>query len=97
MVMRQNSRLTVCRLASITADIGNYEITGQYATIVATGLLMFFQRDNALSLLADIQEHVAAQGLATLTCWPRTSLISELEAGNYYLFGQSELEDRFKG
>ena len=48
------------------ADIGNYEITGQFDTIIVIGLLMFFERGKALALLADIQEHVADQGIAII-------------------------------
>lgn len=51
---------------AVLADIGNYEITGRFDTIIAIGLLMFFKRGKALALLADIQEHVAEQGLAII-------------------------------
>ena len=80
------------------ADIGNYEITGQFDTIIVIGLLMFFERGKALALLADIQEHVADQGIAIINVLTEgTTFMGMFDADNYYLFGQSELEDRFKG
>lgn len=83
---------------AVLADIGNYEITGRFDTIMAIGLLMFFKREKALVLLADIQEHVAGQGLAIVNVLTEgTTFMGMFEPGNYYLFGQSELEDRFKG
>ena len=79
------------------ADIGNYEITGQFDTIIVIGLLMFFERGKALALLADIQEHVADQGIAIINVLTEgTTFMGMFDADNYYLFGQSELEDRFK-
>ena len=85
-------------IAARLADIGNYEITGRFDTIVAIGLLMFFKREKALALLGDIQEYVAGQGLAIINVLTEgTTFMGMFEPGNYYLFGQSELEDRFKG
>jgi tellurite methyltransferase len=83
---------------TVLADIGNYEIAGQFDTVVAIGLLMFFKREKALALLAGIQRHVAGQGLAIVNVLTEgTTFMGMFEPGNYYLFGQSELEDRFKG
>ena len=85
-------------IAARLADIGNYEITGRFDTIVAIGLLMFFKCEKALALLGDIQEYVAGQGLAIINVLTEgTTFMGMFEPGNYYLFGQSELEDRFKG
>jgi tellurite methyltransferase len=79
------------------ADIGNYEISRQFDTVIAIGLLMFFKREKSLALLADIQEHVAGQGVAIINVLTEgTTFMGMFEPGNYYLFGQRELEDRFK-
>jgi len=83
---------------AVLADVGNYEITGQFDTVIAIGLLMFFKREKALAILANIQEHVAGQGLAIINVLTEgTTYMGMFEPGNHYLFGQSELEDRFKG
>ena len=85
-------------IAAVLADIGNYEVNGRFDTIVAIGLLMFFKQEKALSLLVDIQEHVTEAGLAIVNVLTEgTTFMGMFEPGNYYLFGESELEDRFKG
>lgn len=83
---------------AVLADIGNYKIAGQFDTIIAIGLLMFFKREEALALLAGIQQHVAGQGLAIINVLTEgTTFMGMFEPGNYYLMGQHELEDRFRG
>lgn len=83
---------------AVLADIGSYKITGRFDTIIAIGLLMFFKREKALAMLADIQEHVAGHGLAIINVLTEgTTFMGMFDPGNYYLMGQSELEDRFKG
>ena len=83
---------------AVLADIGNYKITERFDTIIAIGLLMFFKRKKALALLADIQEHVAEHGLAIINVLTEaTTFMGMFEPGNYYLMGQNELDDRFKG
>lgn len=79
------------------ADVGNYEIISQFDTIIVIGLLMFFKREKALALIADIQEHVADHGLAIINVLTQgAKFMGMFEPGNYYLFWHSELEDRFK-
>jgi tellurite methyltransferase len=83
---------------AVLADIGTYEITGRLDTIIAIGLLMFFKREKAIALLADIQEHVDENGLAIINVLTEgTTFMGMFDPGNYFLFGQGELEDRFKG
>lgn len=96
--IQKNASAEHLAIDAVLADIGNYKITGQFDTIVAIGLIMFFKREKALALLADIQEHVAGQGLAIINVLVEgTTFMGMFEPGNYYLFGQSELEDRLKG
>ncbi len=83
---------------AVLADIGAYEITGRFDTIVAIGLLMFLKREKALALLADMQEHVVEQGFAIINVLTEgTTFMGMFEPNNYYLFGRRELEDQFKG
>lgn len=85
-------------IKAVLADIGSYELTEQFDTIAAIGLLMFFKKKKALSLLVEIQEHIAVAGLAIVNVLTEgTTFMGMFEPGNYYLFGQSELEDRFDG
>jgi len=86
------------RIEAVLADVSTYEITREYDTIVAIGLLMFFERARALALLDDIQAHVAANGRAVINVLTAgTTYLGMFEPGHYYLFGQNELEERFKG
>jgi len=85
------------KIDAILADVGSFPIAGQFDTIVAIGLLMFLKRDKALALLADIQEHVAASGLAIINVLIEgTTYLGMFEPGNYCLLGRDELEERFK-
>lgn len=80
------------------ADVSTHAIVREYDTIVAIGLLMFFEQARALALLADIQAHVAANGLAIINVLTvGTTYMGMFESGRYYLFGRNELEERFKG
>ena len=80
------------------ADVTGYSIPGQFDAIVAIGLLMFFKREQALELLARIQEHVSERGLAIVNVLVEgTTYLGMFEPGNYYLFGKNELRERFAG
>ena len=80
------------------ADVGNFTMAGQFDTLIAIGLLMFFKRENALTLLAGIQEHVANSGRAIINVLTEgTTYMDMFEPGNYYLFGRNELEEQFRG
>ena len=86
------------KIEAIQADVESYAIPGQFDTIIAIGLFMFFRREQALALLSRTQEHVADNGLAIVnTLIEGTTYMGMFEPGNYYLFGRDELLDRFKG
>lgn len=86
------------RIEPVLADLSTYEIAQEFDTIVAIGLLMFFERGRALALLKEIQTHVAVNGRAIINVLTEgTTYMGMFEPGNYYLFGANELEERFKG
>jgi tellurite methyltransferase len=86
------------RLDAIQAEIGRWPIAGRFDTVIAIGLLMFFKRENALALLADLQEHTAEQGVAIVNVLVEgTTYMGMFEPGKYYLFGPAELAERFNG
>ncbi len=81
----------------VLADLSTYAIARKFDTIVAIGLLMFFERVRALALLGEIQTHVAANGRAIINVLTEgTTYLDMFEPGRYYLFGRDELEERFK-
>lgn len=83
---------------AIRADLSTHCIERSYDAIVAIGLLMFFRRERALALLADIQANVAAGGCAIVNVLIEgTTYLGMFDPDNYYLFGRDELEQRFGG
>jgi len=85
-------------ITPVFADVGSYAITGEFDTVIAIGLLMFFSHEKALALLSDIQAHVAEGGLAIInTLIEGTTFMGMFEPGHYCLFGHDELQKHFKG
>jgi len=86
------------KIAPVLSNLENYAISGRFDSVVAIGLLMFFARPKALSLLADIQEHVAEGGVAVVNALVEgTTYMGMFQPGRYCLFGRNELQERFKG
>jgi tellurite methyltransferase len=80
------------------ADLAAYRITESFDTIVAIGLLMFFPKLRALELLEEIKAQVLPGGCAIVNALTEgTTYLGMFEPDHYYLFGQSELQERFAG
>jgi tellurite methyltransferase len=85
-------------LRGVQADLGNYQIDGQFDSIAAIGLLMFFDRARALELLEEIQHHVKPGGCAVINVLIEgTTFLGMFQSGHYYLFDREELAQRFAG
>lgn len=85
-------------LQGVRADLSHYRIDGQYDTIVAIGLLMFFDRGRALELLEEIQRHLKPGGCAVINVLIEgTTYLGMFQPNHYYLFGREELVQRFAG
>lgn len=85
-------------LRGVQADLGNCQIDGQFDSIAAIGLLMFFERVRALELIEEIQRHVKPCGRAVINVLIEgTTFLGMFQPGHYYLFGRGELEQRFAG
>ena len=85
-------------LRGVQADLSSYRIDGQYDAIVAIGLLMFFERERALALLDEIQQHVKPGGCAVINILIEgTTFLGMFQPGHYTLFGHEELAQRFAG
>lgn len=83
---------------AIREDIGNWKIDKAYDTIICIGLLMFFQRDMALSILQDIQANVKNRGIAIVNVLIEgTTYMGMFDEDNYYLFPKAKLEQLFSG
>jgi len=96
--LRKTALAEKLRITAVLADLESYSIAGRFDTIIAIGLLMFFKRKRALTLLADIEEHLAQGGVAIVNVLIEgTTYMGMFEPGNYCLFARNELKERFKG
>lgn len=85
-------------LAAYQVDLFTYAIDGDYDSIVSIGLLMFFPKDRAQVLLADMVSHVKPGGVAAINVLTEgTTFMGMFESNHYYLFGENELIESFKG
>lgn len=85
-------------LAAYQVDLSTFAIDGDYDSIVAIGLLMFFSRERAHVLLEDVIRHVKPAGIAAINVMTRgTSFTGALEPGSHHLFGENELAEAFRG
>lgn len=83
---------------AIQADLDQFMIAGQFDTIIAIGLLMFFRKERAHALLGDIQAHIKPGGCAIINVLTEeTTYLGMFQPGHYYLFGRHELEEKFSG
>lgn len=85
-------------IRALVADLARWEIDGNYSTIAAIGLLMFFPRERSIEFLRSIQEHVEPGGRAIVNVLVEgTTFMEMFQPGGYYLFRRSELEELFSG
>ncbi len=85
-------------LQGVRADLSHYRIGDRYDSIVAIGLLMFFDRGRALELLEGIQRHVKPGGCAVINVLIEgTTYLGMFQQDHYTLFGREELAQRFAG
>lgn len=83
-------------VTAVREDIGRWRIDRSYDTIVAIGLLMFFNRATALDLLRDIRNNIRPGGIAVVnTLVEGTTFMEMFDPDNYYLFAGGELEQLF--
>lgn len=83
---------------AVAGDLGDYEIRGNYDTVVSIGLLMFFPREKTLSLLSNMQARVEMGGCAIVNVLIEgTTFLEMFREGHYTLFGRDELAQQFAG
>jgi tellurite methyltransferase len=85
-------------LTAVEADLRTFRIDGIYDTVVAIGLLMFFDRNTALSQLAQLLASVRPGGVAAINVLIKgTTFLDMFDAQSYYLFEPDELRTAFTG
>jgi tellurite methyltransferase len=78
------------------ADLADFRFGRDYDTIVAIGLLMFFRRERARALLRQIVQRARPGGRAIVNVLVEgTTYLGMFKPGEYYLFGENELEQAF--
>lgn len=83
-------------LTAVRADLEQYELQGPFDTVVAIGILMFFPRDVALSLLDRVQRAVRPGGCAAVTVLVEgTTFMRVFDPDRHYLFARDELDRAF--
>lgn len=86
------------RLSAVQADLEQYELPGDFDTVVAIGILMFFPREGARSLLEKVQRAVRPGGCAAVTVLVEgTTFMRVFDPDRHYLFAEDELETAFSG
>jgi tellurite methyltransferase len=86
------------KLAAYQVDLRHYAIDGDYDSIVAIGLLMFFPQERARAMLADIVSRVRPGGVAAVNVLIEgTTCMGMFEPDHYYLFDDVELSRAFTG
>lgn len=78
------------------ADLLELSIQGQFNSVIAIGLLMFFPVDVARKNLGRVKELTKPGGIAAVnTLIEGTTYLDMFEPGGYYLFGEQELPVSF--
>ncbi|MDP2433053.1 MAG: class I SAM-dependent methyltransferase [Pseudomonadota bacterium] len=85
-------------VAAHEADLGHWLCDRDYDGIVAIGLLMFFPRERAEALLADIVAHVRPGGVVALNVLTEgTTFLGMFEPDHYHLFAPGALKAALPG
>lgn len=80
------------------ADLRSLRLDERFDTVLCIGLLMFFERPQALAQLAHLQSLVNPGGVAVLNVLVEgTTYLDMFDPGAYCLFGPTELRAHFAG
>lgn len=80
------------------ADLRDFAIEGQFDTVIAIGLFMFFAKEAAQHGLARVKQLTKPGGIAAVNVLIEgTTYLDMFEPGEYYLFLENELTECFAG
>jgi len=80
------------------ADLRHFAMEGQFDSVIAIGLFMFFAKDDARKGLARVKELTKPGGIAAVNVLLEgTTYLDMFEPGEYYLFSENELPEFFSG
>ena len=96
--IRQRAAAEGLPVQAALADLRDYELQEDFDAAVAIGLLMFFDCPTAFRVLANLQAHVRAGGIAVVNVLVEgTTYLDMFDAEEHCLFARTELESRFAG
>ena len=80
------------------ADLRDFTIEGQFDSVIAIGLFMFFAREVARVGLGRVKELTKPGGIAAVNVLiAGTTYLDMFAPGEYYLFSEKELPEFFSG
>lgn len=83
-------------LRASEADLRNFAMEGQFDSVVAIGLFMFFSREVARKSLSQVREWTKPGGVAAVNVLLEgTTYLDMFEPNEYYLFPETELPEFF--
>ena len=96
--IRARAAAEAAQVSTAIADLRTYQISSDYDSVVAIGLLMFFDCPTAFKILAELQGHVRPGGHAVVNVLVKgTTYLDMFEQESHCLFEPSDLEARFAG
>lgn len=86
------------RLEAVRADLRGYRVSAEFDTVIAIGLVMFFDCVEARRLLGEIRRGVAARGIAIVNSLIEgTTWLEPFGDAARCLLPEGEIERSFKG
>ena len=80
------------------ADLRNFTTEGQFDSMIAIGLLMFFEEAIVFKALARVKELTKSGGIAVVNVLIKgTTYFDMFEPNQYYLFSKNEVPEFFGG
>ncbi|HLI29842.1 MAG TPA: class I SAM-dependent methyltransferase [Terriglobia bacterium] len=80
------------------ADLRNFAVEGQFDSVVAIGLFMFFPKETARKGVVRLKELIRPGGIAAVNVLIEgTTYLGMFEPDEYYLFAENELPEFFTG
>ncbi|HET7527307.1 MAG TPA: methyltransferase domain-containing protein [Burkholderiaceae bacterium] len=85
-------------IEALEVDLRTHQLHEQFDSVVAIGLLMFFDCPTALAQLAQLQSHVRRDGIAVINVLVEgTTFVDMFDPAGHCLFARDEMPRRFAG
>lgn len=94
--LQQRATAEALAIRALHADLRNFELTGEFDTVVSIGVLMFFDCATAERNLARLRSHLREGGFAIINVLVEgTTYLDMFAPGEYCLFARTALQERF--